>query len=151
MTDYITNGITNAIYNEFGDDYNIYVDSQEQGANEPCFFVYLIDSREDEKTMGRYLQKNLYHITYFPKTEEAARAETGYYEPNKECQDVLRKLTEILRYVEISDGSLIRGTELNGQIADSQLSFYVHYDLYLNRSTPGVAMSTLSENIRKKG
>ena len=32
-------GISNAIYAEFGSDYEIYVDDVKQGLNEPCFFI----------------------------------------------------------------------------------------------------------------
>ena len=150
MIQQILDGITNAIYNGFGDDYNIYVEPEEQGINEPCFFVSLVRSKEDEKTMGRFLQKNKFHITYFPKTEEQARQETGYYDPNLECYDTLKKLNEILRYVTIEDESVVRGTNLEGEVKEKRLSFYVDYDLYVSRYTQGIAMDSLSQSTRKK-
>ena len=149
MIKYILDGITNAIYEQFGDGYNIHVNPEEQGVDEPCFFVYLMKSDEYEKTMGRYFQHNPFHIVYFPRTEEQAREETGYYEPNNECYEVLRQLLSTLRYITLADGSVVRGTNLSGEVSDKRLSFYVDYDLYVNRRVGGIAMESLIQDPRK--
>lgn len=147
----ILDGITKAIYNRFGDDYDIYVNAEEQGVNEPCFFVYLVNSSEDEKIMGRYLQKNLFNIIYFPKNEELTRSDTGYYEPNIECYEVLNILNQILRYVELEEGDVIRGTNISGEVSDNRLTFFVNYDLYVNRNSLGDLMEECTVNAREKG
>ena len=39
MEENIANGIAASLYNEFGDEYNIYTESIEQGLKRPCFFI----------------------------------------------------------------------------------------------------------------
>lgn len=150
MIDTILSAIATAIYKKFGDEYNVYTNPEEQGVSEPCFFVYLTKSQRAGKIMGRYLQKNLFHIVYFPRTEEQLQREKEFYEPNEECYDVLLKLNEILEFIITEDGNTLRGTSMSGEVSDKHLSFWVNYDLYLQREETLNAMETISQSTRKK-
>ena len=54
----------------FGDDYEIYTESVEQGLNEPCFSILCLNPTNEQFLGRRYFRKNQFCIHYFPKGEE---------------------------------------------------------------------------------
>ena len=53
MEENIANGIAAALSQEFGDEYNIYTDSVEQGLKRPCFFILHKGTKYDFLPMNR--------------------------------------------------------------------------------------------------
>lgn len=53
MEENITNGIAFALSQEFGDEYNIYTESIEQGLKRPCFFILHKGTKYDFLPMNR--------------------------------------------------------------------------------------------------
>jgi len=121
MTRDIRNGITNKIYEHFGNDYNIEIESKEQGFTTPCFFVQMLETQEIAKPMNRYLLINPVKIVYFPKSE---------YEPLDECYGVQSDLKNILEYIVLADKSTLRGTDIRTVIDGKQLHVFVNYNFY---------------------
>lgn len=121
MTKHIRDSITNRIYERFGNDYNIEIESKEQGFTTPCFFVQMLETQEIPKPMNRYLLINPVKIVYFPKSE---------YEPLDECYGVQSDLKNILEYITLADGSVLRGTDIRTVIVGKQLHAFVNYDFY---------------------
>jgi hypothetical protein len=115
----IMHGIGNALYEEFGDDYQVCIDKLEQGFENPCFFVSLVDFYNDELIMGREKWHAQYNITYFPENED---------EPTDECLEVIPKLKDLLRIVELENGDMVRGTDIDAKVVDGQVQFYVSYN-----------------------
>ena len=124
MTKQIRKGITNRIYDKFGDDYNIEIESKEQGFEKPCFFVQMLESQEIARPMNRYLLINPVKIVYFPKSE---------YEPMDECYGVQSDLKNILHFITLEDGTILRGTDIRTKVDEGQLHAFVNYDFYATK------------------
>ena len=114
MTRQIRDGITNRIYGHFGDDYNIEIESKEQGFTTPCFFVQMLETQEIAKPMN----------VYFPKSE---------YEPMDECYGIQSDLKDILHYITLADGTILRGTDIRTKVESGQLHAFVNYDFYATK------------------
>ena len=112
-------GITSALHAMFGDEYNIYIDSLEQGYENPCFFVDLVDWYSDELIMGREKVHTQFNVTFFPRNED---------EPTDECLEMIPKLKSCLRMIAIENGDLFRGTDMDAKIVDGLVQFYVTYN-----------------------
>lgn len=117
----IIDGICEALNAEFGDEYEIYTEDIEQGLKKPCFSVLLLKPSKTQFLGKKYYNTNLFCIHYFPQSE---------HEPKAECFDVQERLEDCLEYITV-DGDLTRGTEMNGEIVDGVLSFFVNYDMFV--------------------
>ena len=124
MTKKIRDGITDKIHEFFGDDYNIEIESKEQGFEKPCFFVQMLETQDIPKPMNRYLLINPVKIVYFPKSE---------YEPTDECYGVQSDLKDILHYITLRDGTILRGTDIRTTVDRGQLHAFVNYDFYATK------------------
>lgn len=117
---FIVDGICKALSEEFGSDYEIYTEDVHEGLVEPCFTVRLLKPSQEQFLNNRYYQTHLFCIHYFPKSDDA----------NDECFDVSDRLNECLEYITV-DGDLIRGTNMNSEMTDGVLSFFVNYDMFV--------------------
>lgn len=123
MINKILDGITNALYQEFGKCFHIYTENMEQGVQEPCFFVSCV-SPTDERWLGnRRKLTNKFSIQYLPYTDE----------PKRECNAVRDRLTVALEYIRIPEGDLIEGTKFSSEMTNGFLTTFVNYDCFANR------------------
>ncbi len=120
MINKIIDGICVAINSEFGDPYEIYTESIEQGLIEPCFSVLCLNPTINQVLGKRYFRTNQFCVHYFPSSNEK----------RSECQAVIDRLMGALEYITI-DGDQCRGTEMHCEVVDDVLSFFVNYDLYV--------------------
>lgn len=134
----IRNGITNALYEVFGDVYNIYLDSIEQGFENPCFFVSLVDWYSDPLIMGREKWHTQYNITFYPENED---------EPTDECYEMIPKLRECLRMITLENGDVYRGIDMDAKVADGLLQFYVTYNFETIGTDSGDKMRSYTEGV----
>lgn len=130
MINKIIDGISKAINEEFGDDYEIYTEEIEQGLKEPCFSIVCINPTNNLFRQNKYFRQNKFCIHYFPSSKEK----------RLECQQVLEKLYLILEYIDIEEVfegvktiNKTMGTEMNGEYSDGVLNFFVNYDMYVNK------------------
>lgn len=119
MINEIIDGICVAINAEFGDDYEIYTESVEQGLQEPCFSILCLNPTVERFLGKRYFRTNQFCIHYFPKTEER----------QSECLAVAERLFSCLETITVG-GDLIRGNTFHSEISDGVLSFFANYDLF---------------------
>ena len=119
MINEIIDGISVAINTEFGDDYEIYTESIEQGLEEPCFSILCLNPTVEQFLGKRYFRTNQFCVHYFPKSNER----------RSECNEVAERLFNCLEVI-TAGGDLIRGTSLHSEISDDVLSFFVNYDLF---------------------
>ena len=138
MIQEIINGISIAINNAFGDDYDIYTESIEQGLKEPCFFITSISPSREQFLGKRYFSKNTFCIHYMPKNNK-----------NEECIQVSEKLFDILEVINTELG-FIRGTNLRTEIADGMLHFFVNYNVFSYKATEQEEMDSLEMKTRRK-
>ena len=126
MINKIIDGISVAINAEFGDDYEIYTESVEQGLNEPCFSILCLNPTNEQFLGRRYFRKNQFCIHYFPKGEEK----------NKEINEVRERLFECLELVTV-DGDLCRGTNMSSETSDGVLSFFFFFFMFMYKMQEG--------------
>lgn len=137
----ITVGISQALYEEFGEDYAVYDNNVEQDLKEPCFLILPINPARELVVGNRYEGKNPYDIHYFPKK----------HNDRSELNDVLDRLYSALEYITVSD-SKFRGTSMNGKIVDGMLHFFVDYNMFLFKKQPEVTkMGGITVKVEKKG
>lgn len=121
MINEIINGISRAIDTEFNTGettYEIYSESLEQGLNEPCFSIVVLNPFTDRRLAHRHYREYPVDIHYFPKDEINAK---------KEMYDVAERLFLV---VEVIDNS-IRGSNIHYEIVDGVLHFFITYKLYV--------------------
>lgn len=129
-------GISRAIYNEFGSDYEIYKEDIPQGFKEPCFSIVHVMSTSDAKSPYRYLRKNRFDIQFFPKSGRNEKSD---------MHSVTERLFLCLEHIYVLD-NLCRGTKMSPEIVDGVLHFFVSYDFFvkrqLNDDNPMVTMNS---------
>lgn len=123
MINKILDGITNALYREFGDRFRIYTEDREQGVQEPCFFVSCVNPADERWLGNRRKLANKFSIQYLPCTDE----------PKRECNAVRDRLTVALEYIRTSEGDLIEGTKFSSEMTNGFLTVFVNYDCFANR------------------
>lgn len=121
MINTIIDGICIAINSAFGDSYEIYTESVEQGFEEPCFSILCLNPTINQKLGNRYFRTNQFCIHYFP-------LET--HDKRNECMEVAERLIDALEYITIG-GDLHRGNGMHYEVIDDVLSFFINYDLFV--------------------
>lgn len=141
MINEIIDGISVAINSEFGDHYEIYTESVEQGLTEPCFSILCLNPTIGQVLGKRYFRRNQFCIHYFPSSNER----------KSECHSVIERLMDALEIITVS-GDLCRGTDMHGEVVDDVLSFFVNYDMHVYKGkTTTPTMETVSHNTNMKG
>ena len=140
MINKIKDGISVAINSEFGDGYEIYTESIEQGLIEPCFSILCLNPTIKKVLGNRYFKKNRFCIHYFPSSDEK----------RSECYEVIERLMDALEFITV-DGDQCLGTNLHGEVVDNVLSFFVDYDMYVYKgkvNEPAMESVSYSSNVK---
>lgn len=123
MLNKIITGISQALDAEFNseenEEYTIYTEDVEQGLEEPCFFIFSLKPNLKQLVGNRYDRKYPFDIHYFPKDEENI---------NNEINEVTERLFTALEYITV-DNNLVRGTNMNIEIVDNVLHFFVDFNM----------------------
>lgn len=117
MINDIVNGISNAIYEQYGQDKKIYTESIEQGFSEPCFFIAVLEAEQASYIGNRYKLTVPVNVHYFPATKAKKR----------EMQDVAQTLYYALQRITLADGDMLNGFKLHWEIVEDVLHFFVTY------------------------
>lgn len=122
MIDAVMKGITDAIYGEFGEDYEIHLESSMQGTKEPAFFVRCL-TPDIKKQLGERRKMNLlFSVQYFPESKI----------PKQEINRVFERLYDCLELIEV-DNKKCRGTLECQDNSNDVLTVMAEYTLFLNR------------------
>lgn len=141
MINKIIDAISISLNSEFGDGYEIYTESIEQGLEEPCFSIFCLNPTNDLFRNNKYFRTNQFGVQYFPSSKD----------PRNECNDVLERLYGCLDLITIKE-NLTRGSRMNGEIVDGVLNFFVNYDMFVYRvEEPGDNMEDLDVKTDVKG
>lgn len=119
MLNEIVNGIGLKLSKSFNG-IDIHKEELEQGFEEPCFFIDLLNPGEKQIIGNRYLRSYLFDIVYFPKKKSS-----------EEIFEVLDKLYSVLEYIELDDSTLIRGIDRNSREEDRILHFFITYEMFI--------------------
>lgn len=142
MVNEIINAIAIKINATFGDGYETYTKGVQQGLNEPCFFIAILQPERAALLGVRSRQTNPFDIHYFPEdeTDNAGMIAVG------------EQLMDALEIVQTTAGDLYRGTDSKYQIIDGVLHFFVSYNVIMYKAvTVQDAMDTVDINASTKG
>lgn len=146
MINSIINGIAVKLNYAFGSDYRIYKENIEQGFEEPCFSIVLLQSDTSAKLPNRYLRQNSFDIHYFPKSTTDAK---------NEMYSVAEKLMIELEYITVNHNALdnlSRGSRMRYELVDNVLHFFVNYDFFIKKTMDEVDhMESLESNSKLEG
>lgn len=134
MINSMIDAISVALNSAFGEGYEIYTESVEQGLKEPCFSIFCLNPTTRLFRGERYFRQNMFCIQYFPSTEEKGA----------QGNDVLESLFDCLEYIRVQ-GDLTRGTNMHGELMEGGLSFFIHYDLFAYKVKENAAMGELQQ------
>ena len=140
----IASKIAELFKNEEGNcKYPIYKNSEEQGTDNPCFFIKCLNG-EEKREIG--LTDRFYQdILNFDIIGYTLDGDTSI------LHDMMDTLYE-LEYIEISDGTLLRAMKLHPEIEDGVLHFYIDYKIFIkkdNDTTEKMANYDFNEEVKK--
>ena len=128
----ITEGISQKLYEIFGDKYERHTQQVRQGLHAPCFHIFCVSPTHSPLLGTRTIRGHLFSIEYFPESETEAITE---------CYAIQDRLFLGLEYITVN-GKLVRGTKRSGRIVDGVLVFTVNFDLIV-RSVPEITDPTM--------
>lgn len=134
MINSIIDAISIALNSAFGEGYEIYTESVEQGLKEPCFSIFCLNPTNRLFRGERYFRQNMFCIQYFPSTDEKGA----------ECNDVSESLFDCLEYISV-EGNLTRGTKMHGELVDWVLNFFINYDMFVYKVKETTPMGELQK------
>lgn len=114
----------------------IHTDEIKQGLTEPCFFIMLLQPKQEQILGPRYYREQSFDIHYFPKTDNTAQ-----------LNEVSDRLMDTLEYIGF-DGGLLRGTKMKSEIVAGILHFFIDYNFYIVKEQ---ANSEYMEQLKVKG
>ncbi|WP_455715437.1 phage tail terminator family protein [Anaerosporobacter sp.] len=138
MINKIIIGMSQALNQEFGDDFNIYAESIEQNLDTPCFLITNIVHTHDAKLSNRYQNNNSFMVQYFPKSDTDSL---------NEINNVVSRLEDSLEWITV-DGSKVRGTNMESNTSDNVLNFQIDYNVRTVRKSEDVERMN---NLKYKG
>lgn len=124
----LISAVSNALYDEFGSEYVIYVDNVEQDLKRPSFFINVIRPAFKPRIMNRTNVDVPLVIQYFPSS-------TG---KRSECYAVAEQMMRCLKFPEYHD-NVYRGIDLKFDIKEDVLNFYVRYNFFTITVDPNAA------------
>jgi hypothetical protein len=134
----VIDAIAVKLHQTFGDSFTIYKDSIEQGFQEPCFFIALLEPDIKQMIGNRYHRTLPFDIHYFGHS-------------NTDIYNVADNLMTNMEYIQCLNGDLLRGTKMSSNLVDDVLHFFVSYNMFVLKETvPEDSMEGLSinENVR---
>lgn len=139
LIDDVITGISNALYEEFG--YENHREIIKQGLEEPCFFISCIKSSNGKYPGKRYKRDNSFVIQYFPESKDSLA---------EECHNVAERMYRCLEIIKAS-GQLLHGQDMNYQVTDGILNYFVDYSFYVRSPGTVTYMGSLGTSTKIKG
>lgn len=135
----ITSAVSTAVYNAFGDGYEIYTDRVTQGLHEPCFLVSCLSGTRGIDLGRRYARTAQFSVQYFPKIEGDSAENNSAFE----------KLLEALEAIE-ADGCLLHGKDITGTPHDGMLTVTASYDGFVLHEEEQTEMQSVTTQTSAK-
>lgn len=118
-TQMVINGIANKIYETFGESYNIETSGVMQDFNKPAFFIKEINDKETPHFCKRYRANKSFCIYGFSENDT-----------DEELYELGEKLYN-LEYINLENGNVLKGLNMNFKIEDSVLVFLVDFNTFI--------------------
>lgn len=116
MVNSIISAISVTLYDEFGENYEIYKEKVLQGLKEPCFFISCINPITENFRGSRYVRYHQFCIQYINDKGT-----------NAQKYDVLNRFCKMFEVLNVEDIK-IRGTNFSSNDDGEALSFFVNFD-----------------------
>ena len=116
MINDIMNAISIRLYEVFGDDYEIYMNDIQQGLTESCFLITVVDYSKEPLLQSRSKRLVPFDILFFPSKGKT------------QCYEVADQIMNELEFITLLDGDKMRGTDMNCNVVDDVLHFFVNYN-----------------------
>lgn len=130
----VVNAIAIKLHETFGEGYTIYTESIEQGFQEPCFFIVLLEPNIKQMIGNRYHKALPFDIHYFGQG-------------SIDAYNTADKLMTNMEYIKCLNGDLLRGTKMSANLVDGVLHFFVNYNMFvIKESDPVDEMEGLAIN-----
>lgn len=134
QTNDVVDAIAIKLNQSFGDSFTIYTESIEQGFEEPCFFIALLEPDQTQVVGNRYHKTNPFDIHYFGSGNADAYATAD-------------KLMNEMEYIECINGDWLHGTKMRSRVEDGVLHFFVSYNFHIYKvKDPLDSMGGISVN-----
>lgn len=116
----------------------VVTDMVEQGLQEPCFLIALLEPHRVPLIGQRWQQENLFDIQYL-----------AFGAKHPQLYAVAEELFAALEYIALPDGDLLRGTAMRFDVQDGVLHFFVTYTvlLYCRKEKEKMAFLTIKEGL----
>lgn len=105
--------------------YPVYVDVKKNHVRFPCFYLKQLDQSQELSVGNRYWQEHSFDIWFMPNAADEV----------SDVREEIHKMAEAffveLEYITLSDGSVIRGTDMHYRTTDGALHFFVSYNLFI--------------------
>lgn len=141
MIQSIIEGISGAIYEEFGGEFAIYSEDVKQGLKEPCFIISCVRTGHIPEMRRGYTQNNLFWVQYIPQENGREKAE---------CCAAAERLERCLEYITVG-GDLVRGVDIHHETTDGVLTFSVTYKVRIKECSELPEMEELHRYANTKG
>ena len=136
MQNEIVSALAGRLDELFDGEYPIYTDPAEQGLKNPCFFIGVLKTDVQPMLGRRRFRSWDLRVQFLPK-------ENG--DQNSRLMDqVSERLMEEMEYIELTDGTLMRGTDRSCASDDQVLTFLIRFGgFFLKPETPADPMERL--------
>lgn len=120
MADLLIDGVCNALYNEFGNDYEYYIDEIKQGLDKSCFFVSYVRNAQNRYINNRLRSENRISIQFIPTNDVSA----------EKRNEIANRLYTCLDCIDYGLDKLF-GKEMQCELlSENMLNFQVSYNFF---------------------
>lgn len=134
----IIEAISIALDAEFQEkEYSFHMEEIKQDLKEPCFFIMCLNPTIQQFVGKRYFRKNQFVIQYFPEATQDCK---------KECNEVAERMVCCLERILATTKDTFKGTEMNYEVIDGVLNFFVNYDCFVDKVEQLECMETMESN-----
>lgn len=129
----IIDAVSIRLYEAFGEGYAIHAEYEiRQGLQAPCFYIAHLTTVQVKRVGRRYHRRYSFDVHFFPEGEDrVALAAMG------------ERLFEVLEYIQMVNGDLLRGKAFFQETVDNVLHVMVDYDAFLADPWREEAMGTM--------
>lgn len=135
----IISAISIKLSQTFGDNHAIYDDEIPQGFKTPAFFIQFLNLEQIQQIDKRWRINTLFNIQYFPKNGRS------------EASNMSLKVQQALKEIELLNGTIMRSTNTNSEIVDSNAHNFMNFNFFLQEVEVVPFMESLEQNQSLKG
>lgn len=119
----LLDGISNKIFEAFGEECTIYLEKQEQGFKDNSFFIKVIDTKYTPMYCGSMETEVLIEVLYFTSSADSQQKTT--------CYKVFDKLSKALEEIALED-CIVFGQDIGAKVIDDVLVCTARFGYFIS-------------------